>query len=142
MRTCLYHNPRLWLLVMSMALLIAYTLFFCTACAARAGWVSADGSSGYAAMGIGHKEREVAQSAESFSAAETSTEQGFRDLRIAAQTVSIGQNIARLGESGRKAYSAAQVTKRSATSATAATEQARIAAGVETTRILNPAPVE
>jgi hypothetical protein len=120
--------------------LVVFCLLFCTACATRAGWVKADGSSGYVAIGVGHKEGEVTQGADSYTAAEVSTEQGFRDLRIAAQTVSIGGNLAKLGESGRKAYSASQVTKRGATSAAAATDQARIAADVQKTAILNPAP--
>ena len=125
-----------------MVFIIAYSLIFLTGCAARAGWVKADGSRGYVAAGIGHKEREVAQSPDTYTAAESTTEQSFRDLRIAAQTVSIGSNLAKLGESGRKAYSAGQVTKRGATTAAAATDQARIAADVQKTAILNPAPVE
>lgn len=119
---------------------IVFALLFCTGCAGRVGWVKADGSSGYAAMGIGHKEREVAQSAESFSAAETSTEQGFRDLRIAAQTASVGGNLVKLGKTAGSVLRAKEVTSRAATSATEATRQAGIAADVQKTAILNPSP--
>lgn len=55
------------------------------ACQMRSGWTNANGS-GYMAMNVGNREREVTQSANGYAAAEQSGEAAFRDARWVAQT--------------------------------------------------------
>lgn len=132
-------GPNGVLLAVGFWVLTLWALALCS-CAVRMGNLHADGSSSYMAANVGITEKEVMQSAESYAAAEVDGEKSFRHARIAAQTASIGANLAKLGETVRRGYSAAQVTQRGATAAQAATKQAEIAAGVEKARILNPVP--
>lgn len=140
----LYHpltaEDRHWLLIMGLAFIAGFAAVCCTSCAARTGWARADGSSGYAALNVGIGEQGVSQSATAYAAAEADGRDAFRDLRIAAQTASIGDTLTQLGKSGTSAFKSRQTTNREAIRAARDTELSRHAAGVETTRILNPDP--
>lgn len=133
-------DDRRWLLVMSIAFTAGLALVCCTSCAARAGWTQPDGSSGYAAASLGITERGVRQDAHSFSAAESDGAPAIRDLRLAAQTASIGGNLVRLGRTAGSILRSREVTDREALRTARDTESIRQDAAVETTRILNPAP--
>lgn len=140
MRTCPYHNARRWLLVMLCGFLLCSCALESTpqGIAARVGTdtgvrISAEGD---AKVKIGDGVTITGDNLVVIGGENQSDSMGM--IKTAYGWSQLAGSFKALVNGARGIYGASQVTAREGLRTTAATEQARIAAGVRTTEILNP----